>query len=183
MEAPSWSTTLFIMNMTGFWSIWAAAWSKTAFAITLLRLASPKIKWIIWFIIVTINVGLTLAAIFMWVQCDPPRKVWETDLPGTCWDGNVIVAYNSFISGRVTYTLCFLLSGVLTSARSVLWRCGHCACHFTLVDDFAANYELQRAGWTHGVYESGCIVSHPTYPTWVVSIPPALCMFPSFLSC
>jgi len=102
MTSPDWPKTLFIMYMTGFWSIWAAAWSKTAFAITLLRIATAataKIKGLIWFIIVTVNVGLTLAAIFMWTQCNPPRKVWDTQVEGTCWDAKVIVAYNSWISG------------------------------------------------------------------------------------
>ncbi|PKS08629.1 hypothetical protein jhhlp_005016 [Lomentospora prolificans] len=101
MTSSEWPKTLFVMNMTGFWSIWAAAWSKTSFAITLLRLASAasaKIKWIIWFWVITVNVGLTLAAIFMWTQCNPPRKVWDSSVEGTCWDGNVVVAYNSWIS-------------------------------------------------------------------------------------
>ncbi|CAI4212389.1 unnamed protein product [Parascedosporium putredinis] len=101
MTGDEWPKTLFIMNMTGFWSIWAAAWSKTSFAMTLLRLssaASTKIKWFIWFWVVTVNVGLTLAAIFMWTQCTPTKKVWDSRIEGTCWSGAVIVAYNSWIS-------------------------------------------------------------------------------------
>lgn len=74
MESPGWSITLFITTV--------------------------NIKQLIWFIIVTVNIGLTIAAIFMWVQCNPPRKVWETNIPGTCWDRNVVVSYNSIISGK-----------------------------------------------------------------------------------
>ncbi|PKS05641.1 hypothetical protein jhhlp_008160 [Lomentospora prolificans] len=96
-EGPGFPKLLLIMNMTGFWSIWGAAWSKTSFAVTLLRLTQTSaLKWFIWFLIITVNVGLYIAAIFMWVQCDPPEKVWNPNVEGTCWDGNIIVAYNSW---------------------------------------------------------------------------------------
>ncbi|SPO01902.1 uncharacterized protein DNG_04575 [Cephalotrichum gorgonifer] len=99
MESPDHPKLLLIMNMTGFWSLFGAAWSKTSFAITLLRLTpATKVKWLIWFLIVTVNVGLYLAAIFMWVQCNPPKKVWNPNMEGTCWDGSKIVIYNSWIS-------------------------------------------------------------------------------------
>ena len=100
-EGPGFPKLLLIMNMTGFWSIWGAAWSKTSFAVTLLRLTQTSaLKWFIWFLIITVNVGLYIAAIFMWVQCDPPEKVWNPNVEGTCWDGNIIVAYNSWTAGK-----------------------------------------------------------------------------------
>ncbi|SPO01712.1 uncharacterized protein DNG_04385 [Cephalotrichum gorgonifer] len=98
-EGPSYPTLLLIMNHTGFWSIFGAAWSKTSFAITLLRISDGRIKWLIWFIIATVNITLTLTAIFMWVQCNPPRKSYTPTLEGECWNGRVIVIYNSFAAG------------------------------------------------------------------------------------
>ncbi|SPN99516.1 uncharacterized protein DNG_02368 [Cephalotrichum gorgonifer] len=97
-KSHSFSTLLLIMNQTGFWSIFGAAWSKTSFAITLLRITTGKGRWLIWFIIATVNITLTLAAIIMWVQCNPPRRSYDPFIEGECWDGSVIVFYNSFVT-------------------------------------------------------------------------------------
>ena len=99
-EGPPFSKLLLIMNMTGFWSILGTAWSKTSFAITLLRISEGRIRWLIWLIILSVNVVLYLGAIFMWVQCNPPKKTFTPEMAGKCWDPQVIVAYNSFSAGK-----------------------------------------------------------------------------------
>ncbi|KAL2109856.1 hypothetical protein VUR80DRAFT_1902 [Thermomyces stellatus] len=95
-QGPSFSTLLLIMNHTGFWSILGTAWSKTSFAITLLRISEGRIRWIIWAVIVSVNVVLYLGALFMWLQCNPPAKTYTPWLDGECWKPQVIIAYNSF---------------------------------------------------------------------------------------
>lgn len=87
------------MNHTGFWSILGTAWSKTSFAITLLRISEGRIRWVIWAIIVSVNIILYLAACFMWLQCNPPAKTYTPWLDGECWDPHVIIAYNAFTAG------------------------------------------------------------------------------------
>jgi len=50
------------MNLGGFFSIVSAAWSKTSFAITLLRISDGWTYKFIWFIIISVNLSLGLAA-------------------------------------------------------------------------------------------------------------------------
>jgi len=87
-------------NFTGTFSILAAVWSKTSFALTLLRLMSGRMRILLWVIIATINIFMGLNAIFMWVRCSPPSKVWEPFGPGTCWEENVYPSYGMFAAGR-----------------------------------------------------------------------------------
>lgn len=81
---------------TGVWSITAAAWSKTGFAITLLRLTKGWWRRFVWFVIISVNVILGLSAMFSYIQCWPVTKLWVSKTPGTCWPGYVMVYYNSF---------------------------------------------------------------------------------------
>ncbi|TQN63630.1 hypothetical protein CSHISOI_11786, partial [Colletotrichum shisoi] len=88
-------------NLAGSLSIIAAAWSKTSFALTLLRIAqeSPerRMKRLVWLIIVSINVALGLSVLFTWIQCWPVEKTWRTaSTPGTCWPKSVVMGYNVF---------------------------------------------------------------------------------------
>ncbi|KAK3335102.1 hypothetical protein B0T19DRAFT_6 [Cercophora scortea] len=84
------------LNVAGTFSITAAAWSKTSFAITLLRLTHGWHKWVVWFIIVSVNVTMGLSALFPWVSCTPVQKSWDSTVPGTCWDPSIVVHYNTF---------------------------------------------------------------------------------------
>ncbi|MBE3046855.1 hypothetical protein IMZ48_30870 [Candidatus Bathyarchaeota archaeon] len=103
MQSVSFSKLLVIMNQTGFWSIFGTAWSKTGFAITLLRISEGKVRWLIWFIIVSVNIILYVAAILMWVQCTPIEKTYTPWLEGDCWDPQVIIVYNSFTAGMLSF--------------------------------------------------------------------------------
>ncbi|KAK3314506.1 hypothetical protein B0H66DRAFT_314669 [Apodospora peruviana] len=62
----------------------AAAWSKTAFAVTLLRFAEGWVKWAVWFILVSMNIIIAINATMNWVGCDPIQKSWNPAMPGTC---------------------------------------------------------------------------------------------------
>ncbi|KAK3693299.1 hypothetical protein B0T22DRAFT_369447 [Podospora appendiculata] len=68
------------LNVAGTFSLTAAAWSKTSFAITLLRLTHGWHKWVVWFIIVSVNVTMGLSALFPWVTCTPLRKSWDSTM-------------------------------------------------------------------------------------------------------
>jgi len=89
---------LLIINVAGTFSVTATIWSKTSFAITLLRLAngSKSLKVLIWFIIVSMNIAMGLSALFPWVACRPVRKAWDFLVEGTCWDPTVTVHYHIF---------------------------------------------------------------------------------------
>ncbi|KAI1084326.1 hypothetical protein F5B20DRAFT_524503 [Whalleya microplaca] len=74
----------------------SAAWSKTSFAFTLLRIAKPKIKIALWAIIVSMNVIVSISVILRWAQCRPFRKVWEPQTEGTCLNKETILGVTIF---------------------------------------------------------------------------------------
>ncbi|OIW31929.1 hypothetical protein CONLIGDRAFT_572094 [Coniochaeta ligniaria NRRL 30616] len=75
------------------------AWSKTSFAITILRISEGKLRVFIWFAIISMNVLLGLGAMSFWVQCSPIEKSWNPLVPGVCWDPRVAIVYGIFASG------------------------------------------------------------------------------------
>lgn len=66
-------------------TITAIVWTKTAFAVTLLRLTEGKIRAFVWFCIVTLSITMGFSAAVPWIQCNPIKKGWVSSLPGTCW--------------------------------------------------------------------------------------------------
>lgn len=95
------STMGLIGNFTGTFSILAAVWSKTAFALTLLRLMKDWMRYVLWFIIISMNIAMDLNAIFLWVRCTPSAKTWNVMLEGTCWDPQVYPTYGMFAAGKL----------------------------------------------------------------------------------
>ncbi|CAN8097803.1 unnamed protein product [Discula destructiva] len=75
-------------------SVLGAAWSKTSFAITLLRLTQGVMHWIIWFAIVSMNIILVFNAVLQFLRCQPAWAAWNSGLGGSCWNKNVIVYYS-----------------------------------------------------------------------------------------
>ncbi|OAA56197.1 hypothetical protein SPI_07808 [Niveomyces insectorum RCEF 264] len=87
-------------NLTGTFSILAAVWSKTSFALTLLRLMTGRqMRVVLWLAIASINVAMGLNAVFLWVRCMPLVKTWNPTVPGTCWAPQVYPIYGIFAAG------------------------------------------------------------------------------------
>ncbi|KAK3395474.1 hypothetical protein B0T20DRAFT_35804 [Sordaria brevicollis] len=109
---------LLLVNMAGTFSATAAIWSKTSFAITLLRLTHGWMKYCLWFIIVSMNIAMGLTALWPWVTCTPINKSWQPLVEGTCWEPHVTVHYNIFsaaYSSLMDITLALL-------PWSVVWK-------------------------------------------------------------
>ncbi|KAK4033022.1 hypothetical protein C8A01DRAFT_50312 [Parachaetomium inaequale] len=97
----------------GFATILGAAWSKTSFAITLLRISNGWTTWLVWFIIISVNVVLGVSGTILWIQCWPVRKLW-TDMEATCWPKEIVEHYQTFTS---------IYSGVLDIVLAILpWK-------------------------------------------------------------
>lgn len=75
-------------------SVMGASWSKTSFAIMLLRITQGTIKYVIWFIMISMNLILTFNAILQFVWCQPAYVAWNSGQGGTCWSRDVIVSYS-----------------------------------------------------------------------------------------
>jgi hypothetical protein len=63
-----------IINITSCGTLIGVAWSKTAFAVTLLRMVTKNWqKWFLWYCIITMNSYATLKTLFQWAKiCNKP---------------------------------------------------------------------------------------------------------------
>lgn len=91
---------MLVITVRATFTLVAIAWTKTAFAITLLRLTDGWTRRFIWFVIISMNIALGLSALFGWVQCTPIKKTWHLEMPGKCWGEWVLIDYGIFGSGE-----------------------------------------------------------------------------------
>ncbi|SPO05355.1 uncharacterized protein DNG_08042 [Cephalotrichum gorgonifer] len=86
-------------------------WTKTAFAVTLLRLTSGMTKRFVWFIIISLNVITLISAAIPWIQCAPVSKTWDPSVTGGCWAPmvgiKIWIAMGAY-SGLMDFTLAAL---------------------------------------------------------------------------
>ncbi|KAF5634279.1 phenylacetyl ligase [Fusarium sp. NRRL 52700] len=102
----------------GIFGVLSASWSKTSFALTLIRLVDGWTSWFLWFLIISTNIIMDLVIVFSFVKCTPAKKVWHSSLPGTCWNPMVATYYNIFagaFSGLVDLILCVI-------AWTIIWK-------------------------------------------------------------
>ncbi|KAF5621701.1 uncharacterized protein FTJAE_11134 [Fusarium tjaetaba] len=102
----------------GIFGVLSASWSKTSFALTLIRLVDDWMSWFLWFLIISTNIIMDLVIVFSFVKCTPAKKVWHSNLPGTCWNPMVATYYNIFagaFSGLVDLILCVI-------AWTIIWK-------------------------------------------------------------
>ncbi|KAF3033924.1 hypothetical protein E8E11_001640 [Didymella keratinophila] len=77
-------------------SCFASTFSKISFGVTLLRLTTEKIRWSVWFSIITLFIFMLPSAFVTWIQCTPTAKAWNPTLEGHCWDAMYTVDYGIF---------------------------------------------------------------------------------------
>ncbi|KAK0639067.1 hypothetical protein B0T16DRAFT_236397 [Cercophora newfieldiana] len=90
-------------------TVTAIAWTKTAFAITLLRLTDGWIKTTLKVIIVTMNIAFAATALIFWVQCTPIQKSWTPTMEGTCI-GHFAAEFLGIFSGSYSALIDFFLA-------------------------------------------------------------------------
>lgn len=74
-------------------------WSKTGFAITLLRITEGWVRIAVWVIIATINIISIVGVLVSWVRCTPLVKAWDLSVPrdqGSCWPFKPLLNVYSF---------------------------------------------------------------------------------------
>ena len=98
----------------GFGSILATCWSKTSFAMTLLRISDGRMRRFVRFIIITVNLVLGSNGLILWIQCWPVKKTWHFHLPGSCFQAELGRNYNTAVTSRC--------NSALTSLGYPTWR-------------------------------------------------------------
>ncbi|KAL1877878.1 hypothetical protein Daus18300_002231 [Diaporthe australafricana] len=80
-------------------SIMNLAFVKLSISFLLLRIIGPQARWSKWFLYVNMVLFTTtmiVASILTFVQCDPPRALWE-EVPGAkCWDASIQAGFATF---------------------------------------------------------------------------------------
>ncbi|RWA07280.1 hypothetical protein EKO27_g7834 [Xylaria grammica] len=83
------------------WGIFLFATGKASVASLTLRFVGPNsfwMKFVLYFIMVTIFIINSLGVIFTFVQCNPPRALWTPGLKASCWDPQVQTNFNYFLA-------------------------------------------------------------------------------------
>ncbi|RKL08250.1 hypothetical protein BFJ68_g9597 [Fusarium oxysporum] len=105
----------------GLFAVLSAAWSKTSFALTLIRLVDGWMSWFLWFLIIATNITMDLVIVFSFVKCTPAKKVWHSSLPGTCWNPMVATYYNIFAGVPPPLLVRNATKCLASAARIELW--------------------------------------------------------------
>lgn len=80
-------------------SIMNLAFVKLSISFLLLRILGPHAKWSRWFLhvnMVLFTATMVVASILTFVQCDPPRALWEPVPGAKCWDPSIQAGYATF---------------------------------------------------------------------------------------
>ncbi|KAI6081565.1 hypothetical protein F4821DRAFT_273075 [Hypoxylon rubiginosum] len=152
-------------TIVGFLMTLAIAWSKTSFAVTLLRVTPGRMKAVLWTIIVTMNVFMTVGALSIFLQCSPVSKSWDEHLPGMCWPTFNLVAsmFSSAYSALMDFVLALLPWPLIWHLKmkvkerigvAVAMSMGICAGATAIVKC----YYLQRPHGMNFFYEGGNLV-------------------------
>lgn len=81
-------------------AIFSCVWSRTSFAVTLLHVVVGRNeRMILLFMIISINIAMTLDAIFYFVQCEHPAHLWDPSISSKCWEVSVFTSYSIFAGG------------------------------------------------------------------------------------
>lgn len=89
--------TMLLSAVAQMLSILGAAWSKTSFAVTLLRLTVVShVRYLVWFIIISLNLFLTFTALLPLFQCTPIGKSFDPNVDGKCWDRTLVLVLTIF---------------------------------------------------------------------------------------
>ncbi len=101
MDPEKMPTQALISYVAGFFTILGTIWSKTSFSITLLRISTGRLRWLVWFIIISVNLVLGVSATIHWTQCWPLQKLFYYNMEGTCLPLHVVQSWQIFASGTL----------------------------------------------------------------------------------
>jgi len=100
LDPTSIPTIMYWVGIGGSPTIIAVELSKSSFALTLVKLfKGSRIRWFLWFAIVTICLFMTMSFVVMYARCTPVKRNWDITIEGTCWDNDAVTAFSMFAAG------------------------------------------------------------------------------------
>ncbi|KAI0843255.1 hypothetical protein F5Y06DRAFT_254422 [Hypoxylon sp. FL0890] len=100
-----------LATITGTLFFISAIWSKTSFALTLTRIAGPRLKILLRIIVISMNGITCVSVVLRWLQCRPVRLIWDSDAHGTCWNRDLILGVTIFAASYSAF-MDFVLAGL-----------------------------------------------------------------------
>lgn len=88
------------------WATVGVVIAKLSISLQLIRIMGTDNKWTRWslyFLIGSLGVFSVVDCIIMFAQCSPPRALWDSAIPHTCWDPNIRIHYAIFVASRFTF--------------------------------------------------------------------------------
>ncbi len=101
LSTPQIRTVVRLNWMAQPFGIMALATAKISVAFVTMRLLGPQAiwrKWFLYFSMISVFIINALCSIFSFVQCDPPRALWEKVPGAKCWDPRSQSDYSIFTS-------------------------------------------------------------------------------------
>ncbi|KAK7961708.1 uncharacterized protein PG986_002533 [Apiospora aurea] len=87
----------FLVYLSSIFSLLGAAWSKTSFALTLIRITEGHLRTAIWVVITSINMTLIANATLPFLRCSPVERNWDfLMVEGECWDADILLFFSMF---------------------------------------------------------------------------------------
>ena len=99
---------------------------KISIALLLLRIFGTRRiwRWLIWAIMSFVSISILILAAMILSQCRPLRKIWNPEIPGSCWRSGVVINIAYFNGGKLSLSPYTRNQSVLLSHRK------SCFCHF-----------------------------------------------------
>jgi len=142
-------------------TVCSGVWSKTSWGITLLRVSEGKIRVLIWFAIISMNVFFAVTAMVYWIPCTPVEKAWRPLTPGVCVDQQYGLTMGITASSRCTSrpSRDECPKRELTYG-SILWHRGSHLRHHPMVDTTQSTNTTRREDWSGRGHVDGCLRRH-----------------------
>ncbi|KAK8064486.1 hypothetical protein PG994_007124 [Apiospora phragmitis] len=111
----------FLVYLASVFSLLGAAWSKTSFALTLIRITEGSLRTAIWVVIASINMVLAANAVLPFLRCSPVERNWDLLMvEGECWDADISLSFSMFaaaFSGAMDVLLVLVPWVVITKTQ------------------------------------------------------------------
>ena len=78
---------------------------KIAMALTLLRIIGTIKdwrKWVLYFLMISVSLLNSLSCVFLFVECEPPKALWESTPSAKCWTPKTYRFYYIIIFSKLT---------------------------------------------------------------------------------
>ena len=88
-------------------STFSSCFARISVALLLRRIINPSKpqRYLLWFVIISLLIITFVQNVIQFVRCKPVGKLWNPEIPGTCWNGDVSSKMGYVQAGNSTIVL------------------------------------------------------------------------------